>query len=218
VGLQQGFGGAELRLEAYRKDFERRLPELSVPSGMTLTGNVTLNAANTGWAEGAEALLRIPAWGPFSGWLSYAWSDVQRSSGYGGFYDADFSQPHVGNVVLEAELGWGLTLGGHWRLATGIPYTPVAGRSWDAATSRWVPVFGATNSARLDNYQRLDLRLEKRWLAAEAWWAHASLYLEAFNVLDAVNVTSVTYEDDYSDIRRLRQFPRLLFGGFDLAF
>ena len=216
-GLQQRFGRAELRLEAYHKDFERRLPDIVVPAGAA--GSVILNAANTGWAEGAEAMLRFPALGPFSGWLSYAWSDVERSSGYGGYYDADFSQPHVGNVVLEAELGWGLTLGGRWRLASGIPYTPVASRSYDPVSLHWVPVFGATNSARLDPYQRLDLRLEKRWFpVVPDWWTKISAFVEVFNALDAVNITSVTYEDDYSDIRRIRQFPRLFFGGVDLAF
>lgn len=218
VGLQQGLGRAELRVEAYHKDFEHRFPDVSVPTGITGSGNVTLNAASTGWAEGAEALLRVRAWGPFSGWLSYAWSSVLRSSGQGGYYDADFSQPHVGNLVLQAALPRHWTLGGRWRLASGIPYTPVLSRSVDSASGRWTPVFGATNSQRLPLYDRLDFRLEKRWDAEASWWRSVTAYVELINALDAENITSVTYEDDYSGIRRIRQFPRLVFGGLELAF
>ena len=190
-----------------------------MPTGLSAPANVVLNAASTGWAEGAEALLRLPPWGGLSGWLSYAWSSVLRGDGVHGFYDADFSQPHVGNVVLEAALPWGLTLGGRWRLASGIPYTPVQSRSYDAAAGRWVPVFGATNSERLPPYQRLDLRLEKRWTPPPgALGRGTTVFLELFNAFDAENITSVTYEDDYSGIRRIRQFPRLLFGGIEAAF
>jgi hypothetical protein len=218
VSVQQGLGSSELRLEAYHKDFEHRIPDTVVPTGVTYNPTVTLNAASTGSAEGAEALLRLPKIGFLGGWLSYAWSSVLRGSPVTGYYDADFSQPHVGSAVLEARLPWGLELGTRWRIATGIPYTPILSRSYDSTTGRWVPTFGATNSARLPTYQRLDFRLEKRWEAEASWWRTLTLYVELFNALDAENVTSVTYEDDYSDIRRIRQFPRLLFGGLDLAF
>jgi hypothetical protein len=219
ASLQQGLGPAELRIEAYHKDFEHRIPDTIVPTGVTYNPVVVLNAAGTGWAEGAEALLRLPPVGPLSGWFSYAWSSVIRGNPETGYFDADFSQPHVGNVVLELRLPWSMELGTRWRLASGIPYTPILSRSYDSTAGRWVPTFGATNSARLPPYQRLDLRLEKRWDAPEqAWWRHVTAYLELFNALDAENITSVTYEDDYSDIRRIRQFPRLFFGGVDFAF
>lgn len=219
VSLQQGLGPAELRLEAYRKDFERRIPERALAAGLSGTGGIVLNAAGTGWAEGAEALLRLPPLGRFGGWLSYAWSSVIRGDPARGYHDADFSQPHVGNLVLEAVLPLGLRLGGRWRVASGIPYTPVDSRSFDAGEGRWTPRFGAVNSARLPAYQRLDLRLEKVWRPAQAaWWRQLTAFVEAFNVTDAENVTSVTYEDDYSGIRRIRQFPRLLFGGLELGF
>jgi hypothetical protein len=219
ASLQQGLGPAELRIEAYHKDFEHRIPDTIVPTGVTYNPVVVLNAAGTGWAEGAEALLRLPPVGPLSGWFSYAWSSVIRGNPETGYFDADFSQPHVGNVVLELRLPWGMELGTRWRLASGIPYTPILSRSYDSAAGRWVPTFGATNSARLPPYQRLDLRLEKRWDTSEqAWWRHVTAYVELFNALDAENITSVTYEDDYSDIRRIRQFPRLFFGGLDFAF
>jgi hypothetical protein len=220
VGLTQGLGSAELRVEAYRKDFERRIPELSVSGGGGgNSSTVVLNAVGTGWAEGVETLLRLPAAGRFSGWLSYAWSGVQRGDAVRGYHDADFSQPHVGNLVLQAALDRGWTLGGRYRAASGIPYTPVASRSFDSGSGRWVPVFGPPNSQRLEPYQRLDLRLEKRWDYKDPegleW---VSAFIELFNALEVENVTSITYEDDYSGVRRIRQFPRLLFGGVELAF
>lgn len=217
VSLQQKLGaGGEMRLEAYRKDFERRLPDVNVPTGLsgTAASTVTLNAASTGWAEGAELWVGLPQLGDWSAWASYAWSSVLRSSGHG-FYDADFSQPHVGNLALQWRSQGGLTLGGRWRLASGIPYTPVRSRSFDASTGRWAPVFGATNSERLAPYQRVDLRVEQALGSKMGAWR---IFGECFNAFDALNVTSVTYEDDYSGLKLVRQFPRFFFGGIELAF
>src|SRR5581483_6113576 len=104
----------------------------------------------------------------------------------------------------------GFELGARFRAASGIPYTPVESRSYDSAQGRWVPVFGATNSQRLDWYQRLDLRVQQAW----NWpLGQLRLYAELYNALDWPNVTSVTYQDDYSGIRTVKQFPRFLFAG-----
>jgi hypothetical protein len=212
---QKGPADSQLRLEAYHKDFERRLPEIDVATGLTGSAStITINSASTGWAEGAELWLGLPQAGPWSAWASYAWSSVMRSAGHG-FYDADFSQPHVGNMALQWQSAQGLTLGGRWRIASGIPYTPIASRSYDSNTGRWTPVFGATNSQRLDPYQRVDLRAEQAWPSA---WGEWRIFTECFNAFDTPNVTSVTYEDDYSGLKLVRQFPRFFFGGLELQF
>ena len=209
--VEQGLGKKiELRLEAYHKDFERRIPPIVVGNQI---GSVAINAANVGFSEGAEASLRLKASGGTFGWLSYAWNDTMRSSGQG-FYDADFSQPHVINAVLNQTFG-DFEIGGRYRLASGIPYTPVESRSYDSAQGRWIPVFGATNSQRLDWYQRLDLRGQYSWTWSQA---QLRLFLELYNALDWPNVTSVTYQDDYSGIRTVKQFPRFLFAGIELEF
>jgi hypothetical protein len=211
TSLQQKGDWGQLRLEAYRKDFEKRLPEIRMPTGLSgAASTISLNAASSGWAEGAELWVGLPQLGAWSAWASYAYSSVLRSAGRG-FYDADFSQPHVGNLALQWQSEGGLTLGGRWRVASGIPYTPLESRSYDPASGRWAPTFGATNSARLPLYQRLDLRAEQ---AFGPW----RLFAELFNALDAPNVTSVTYEDDYSGLKLVRQFPRFLFGGVEIIF
>jgi hypothetical protein len=217
LGVEQRLGGWDLTVEAYHKGFQQFV-------GLSGTSNTF--AEDGGWAEGAEALLRLPPRGPVQGWFSYAWSDVMRatpttSTAGPTYYPGDFSQPQALGMVLQARLPWGLQLGARLRVASGIPYTPVASRVSSTAGSvvTWTPTFGGTNSARLEPYQRLDLRLQKRWQpAARAWWRSVTGYVELINLTDAPNVTTVTYEDDYSDIRRIRQFPRLAFAGADLAF
>jgi hypothetical protein len=198
-------------VEAFHKDFERRVPPvvLSAPQG-----SIALNSASTGFAEGVEASWRVKIAGATFGWLSYAWNDVMRSSGRG-FYPADFSQPHVVNAVLNLGLTDALELGLRYRAASGIPYTPVASRSFDPATGRYTPTFGPANSERLDWYQRLDLRSQYAWTFAKA---ELRLFAELYNALDWPNVTSVTYQDDYSGIRTVKQFPRFLFGGIEAEF
>jgi len=214
TGVEQRWQGWDLKLEVYRRDFQRDFPPQVVASSPA-TGDVALNAFDTGWAEGAEALLKMPKLGPFTGWASYAWSDVMHvalsSTGEAvGYYPADFSQPHIGSLVLQCALPWGFQLGGRLRLATGIPYTPLTSNA---------PTFGPTNSARLPDYQRIDLRLQKQWTAAEgAWWRELTAYVDVFNATNVDNITSVSYKSDYSDIERIRQFPRLPILGVDLAF
>jgi hypothetical protein len=221
TGLEQRWQGWDLKLEAYHRNFQRDLPPGAVASG-SATGDISTNAYDTGWAEGAEALLKMPRLGPLSGWASYAWSDVMHadltSTGAAlGYFPADFSQPHIGSLVLQCALPWGMQIGAHLRLATGTPYTPV--RGVPNGSGGFTPIFGATNSQRLPDYQRLDLRLQKRWIAEEgAWWRDVTAYLDVFNATDADNVTSVGDKADYSDIERIRQFPTLPILGVDLAF
>jgi hypothetical protein len=147
------------------------------------------------------------------GWLSYDWTDTLRSVG-NGFYPADFSQPHVVNAVFNTSVGESLELGARYRLASGIPYTPIASRSLDSQ-GNYTPSFGPTNSERLDWYQRLDLRAQYEWR-----WRHCLFrpFLEVYNATNSPNVTSVTYKSDYSGPLYVKQFPRFFFVGMELEF
>ncbi len=78
-----------------------------------------------------------------------------------------------------------------------------------------MPVFGATNSERLDWYQRLDLRAQYSFFLKPTT---LRIFLELINALDWPNVTSVTYKEDYSDIRTIKHFPRFLFAGLEAEF
>ncbi len=213
ASLTQSWGKQEFKIETYQKGFERRLPAyvINSPQGLTFT----VNAANTGSSQGLELTWRLrPVQGVFA-WLSYAYNETLRSRLPGEpQFPADFSQPHVVNAVLSWTRGpW--EAGARYRFASGIPYTPVLSRSYDLVKQRWLPVFGSVNSARLEDYQRLDIRLQRQSLWPR--W-QARIFLEFINALDLPNVTSVTYNDDYSDLRRVRQLPRLLFAGMELEF
>jgi hypothetical protein len=234
AGVEQRLGAWKLEVEAYHKDFEQYYNAALTYSA----GTGGLDSLATGWAEGAEALLYLPKVGPVQGWVSYAWSDVMRAnvtrtaqgsgpaSGWtvAGFYPGDFSQPQMFSLVLQSHLPWKMLLGARLHLASGIPYTPVASAvsSTSGSTTTWTATFAGTNSARLSPYERLDLRLEKRWEPEPAlrapWWKSVTAYLEAFNLTGAQNITAFTYNDDYSDIHRIPQFPRLAIAGADLAF
>ncbi len=210
AALEQDLAASQrLRVEWYHKDFERRLPPYTVSSG---SESVVLNAANTGYAEGAELSWRMRPVGGFFAWASYAWNYTLRSSGRG-YYEADFSQPHVVNAVANFAFTPALEAGLRYRLASGIPYTPVESVSHDA--NGYHPIFGATNSRRLDWYQRFDLRAQYSFLYP-SWTLR--FFTELVNALDWPNVTSVTYEDDYSRIRTVKQFPRFLFAGVEAVF
>jgi hypothetical protein len=63
----------------------------------------------------------------------------------------DYDQPHVLTVVGSKELGaW--TVGARFRVATGLPRTPVIGAFYDATNDLYQPIFGAQNSIRLPTF------------------------------------------------------------------
>jgi outer membrane receptor protein involved in Fe transport len=216
LGAHQKWRRCDLGFEAYHKDFGKSIPQQTLNIGDA--GSLSFNALDTGWAQGVESMLRVDRFGPFSGWLSYARSEDMRIYDGTRMAPSDFSQPHVGNIVLNTSLPWDVTLGERYRIASGIPYTPITERVYVEQAGAWVPTFGEKNSQRLPPYQRLDVRLEKRWLSAESWWRVIIVYVDVINVLGTENVTSVAYNDDYSDIIRIKQFPRLFIGGVNLQF
>ena len=88
-------------------------------------------------------------------------------------------------------------LGGRasFRLVSGNPLTPVIRSTYDATLDQYRPVFGARNSDRSPLFQRLDVRIEKKWSFQS--WALAT-YLDVQNVYNARNQEGFSYNYDYT--------------------
>jgi hypothetical protein len=212
-------GGQSLRAELYHKDFSRFLP----PTVAEVQGNtLTVNSTGTGFTDGAELTWRAAFNHGTFGWVSYSYTWVERGLGLDlPLAEADFSQPHVFNLVVNQALSTAWELGLRLRVASGIPYTPIASRSYDSATNTWSATFGGVNSQRLDWYRRLDLRLQYELSSSLKYFLRdwtLRVEGEVLNVLDAPNATSVTYEPDYSGLHEVRQFPRIYFVGLEGEF
>jgi len=100
---------------------------------------------------------------------------------------------------------------------SGAPYTPIVGTTPDPnGTGRFIPQFGATNSARYPAYQRFDLRLDRTFIHRGDKKTVASL--EILNLFDRENVLSYGYSADFSNRSAIHQLPRIFGLGVKLYF
>lgn len=153
-----------------------------------------------GSSYGMELLLRELEGGPFSGWLSYAWTQGNRISPSGLRYTPTQDRPH--NLSLVGT--WrrrtnALSL--HVQLASGTSYTPVLGNYerdvYSTADGRWLANGAATqilggpkNSARLPFYNRVDVSLTHD---GRLFNRAASMFVSVVNVLNAKNPAGYVY-------------------------
>ena len=199
-------GGWVASVEAYVKRYD----DLVTPDPAAIYAN-----KGSGYARGAEVLVRRSFEERLAGWLGYAWAASRRRDAPGGdLRRSDYDLPHAVTAVGRGRLTKALTVSARWRWSTGLPYTPVTGQTADA-TGAAVPVFGAVNSRRLPAYHRLDLRAEYR-VRFETWTLVP--YLELLNAYDRRNLATVVWTSNYSGERRIRQLPRTLFFGLGATF
>ncbi len=214
AGYEWKSDNLNVRLETYRKDYRN----LVTNDPLTYYAN-----GGSGYARGVDVFVQGSAtFG--SGWISYGYLDSRRRE-----LDAPRQVPssygvrHSLTAVGTKDLGGHLQAGFRLGYATGRPYRPVVGRSYDAGRGVWRPVYGEVNSARLPDYSRLDVRLT-RLFSLPAWGglpasSVCALYLEALNVLDRKNVLEYTYSDDYAERHESLSYfsDRYLVGGFALT-
>jgi len=78
-----------------------------------------------------------------------------------------------------------------------------------------VPVFAGINSSRLPVYHRLDLRMVYA-MRFQSWTL--SPFLELLNVYDRQNLATIVWSSSYSEDRRIKQLPRIVFFGLEFKF
>ncbi|HEX4451973.1 MAG TPA: TonB family protein [Kofleriaceae bacterium] len=166
-----------------------------------------VNFDNNGhsYAYGLELLIKREISEHFYAWLSYTYSRaLQYSTSTDTWHATAFDEPHVMNAIASWKPGGGWEVGLRYQLASGRPYTPVVGATYDADAGAYVPVHGDTNSVRLPLFSQLDARVEKDWLFNR--WSFG-VYLDIINVLDQTNVEAVQYDYRYRDSAPITSFP-----------
>jgi len=174
------------------------------PDGTIDQPNFTNDGA--GFTYGLEVMIRRELSERLYGWLSYTYSHSERRRPGQDWELTPFDQTHVANAVASWRAGGGWELGVRWRAATGRPYQPVIGSTYDADEGDYVPVFGPEMSARLPFYQQLDARVEKVWLF-DTWML--GLYVDVQNVLNQDNVEALDYDYRYRETANIGGLPFL---------
>jgi TonB family protein len=155
---------------------------------------VTQDAGNSGsgFAYGAEWLLKYTPDDHFFGWVAYTLSRSERRD----LPSEDlrlfrYDQTHILTMIGSYKLGYGWQVGARFRLVSGNLFTPSTYGAVDATAGSnlgvsTVPLF----SQRLPLFEQLDLRADKTWVF-DAW--RLTLYLDVQNVYNRANAEGVSY-------------------------
>jgi hypothetical protein len=180
--------------------YNRRFLNIVDPGAtiVNANGSVTQEAfanAGIGRAYGLEVLLRHEVTAQFFGWVAYTLSrsEVRRTDTSDPYALSTFDETHILTLVASYRLPWGFELGARFRYVTGRPTTPTIHPYdiYSADGNRYFPTAGATNSARLQDFNQLDLRLEKVFPFPS--WSF-SAYVDVQNVYNRKNTEATFYD------------------------
>jgi TonB family protein len=187
-----------LGVEGFYKQIYRRV---IVPE----SGEPPFTNDGKGRVVGLEVAGRKKATGRWFGFLSYTLMKSDRKEPGQPWRPFDYDQRHIFTLAGTVLLGRGWEAGATMRVITGNPYTPytdVAPFAFD--TGNYFPEIGRINSLRNPTFNRLDLRVEKKW-TFDSW--RLAWYLDIQNVYNATNQEGITYSFDYSQKGVVRGLP-----------
>ncbi len=130
-------------------------------------------------------------------------------------YDFDYDSPNVLNVMATYKLGDWWEFGLIYRYATGLPFTPYDLFSRRQVGNTWYCDEGPKNSERLPDYQRLDIRVDRRFVFS-SW--NLSVYLEIWNLTNHENVTRYEYSEDFLEKKPVKIFSLMPMLGVAMEF
>ena len=215
-----------VRVEAYGKSYGQ-LPE----PPFTIDPRVRPEELRyfSGRSYGADVFLRQLETGGFGGWISYGYS-VSRRERAGRRYWPAQDRRHNANVVVSWVPSRRWTVGARYGLATGNPYTALAGRFDTPVYDPFGNIFdpqglfereaaarGDRNAERYPLYHRLDLSVERSYFAGRTAFRP---YLSVVNATNRRNVFAYDF-DYYSDpptATAVSQFPLLPTLGIKVEF
>ena len=209
LGAQVGTGNEQARVELYDKQYRDLI-------GLT-RDNRTVGDGGTGVARGADVFVKHQIWPFFSMRVSYSYvhswrTDPDTRVQAPAPFDITNSLTIVGDQTLPK--GWSFSCA--WRYATGKPFTPVTGATFDQQTQVWVPQYAAPQSERLPPEKKFDIALSR---ATRISGNNQLVYFFSLdNVFDRTNLYEYTYTPDYSRRIPVRSlFNRSLYFGASLT-
>jgi hypothetical protein len=160
-----------------------------------------------GRVYGGELLVRQELFHGFFGWIAYTLSRSERQDHPGDPWRVfQFDQTHILTLIASYKFGRGYQIGVRFRYVTGNPYTPIVGAYYDSVDDRYVPIQAPVYSGRLDSFNQLDIRFDKKWTFR--LWSY-SMYLDLQNVYYATNEEGVTYNFNYTQQKPIAGLPIL---------
>jgi hypothetical protein len=188
AGAQIGADKDVARIEIY----EKRYHDL-----VGLTRDKEVVGGGIGHARGADVFVRRK-FGPFfSTRATYTFVDSRRTDPSSGIVaPAPFDVTHTLSLIADQLLPKGWSVSGAVRYATGKPFTPVTGATFNATRSVWEPEYGAPYSERLPSMQKIDLSVSR--VTRLSMRTVLVYFFSLDNILDRENIYQYTYNADYT--------------------
>ena len=188
LGAQIGGDTRMLRVEAYDKrydDLAQRTRDYDVVGG------------GTGRARGVDVFAKGQAALGVTGRVSYSFVSSRRTDPDAGVVTrAPFDITHTVTAVAERTLVGGVRASIAYRFATGRPFTPVTGSTYDSQQQVYVPVYGEPMSERLPAFRRLDFSTS--YFRQLTPGLQSVVFVSLMNMLDRTNAQRYSYNADYS--------------------
>ncbi|MBT5955943.1 MAG: hypothetical protein HOG97_04180, partial [Candidatus Marinimicrobia bacterium] len=168
-----------------------------------------------------------------SGWLSYAYSKIERTvdlNSNGNIWDtqeiypAKYDKPHSFNTLLSYIINKKYTAGLTTSFGSGQTYTPVIGKvhqtsaeaygSLENPYSNFGNIYGAKNSSRYPNYFRVDVSIARKM---KLFGIDSELKFQIVNLTDYYNVLlyNWNHESSPSKVQAYSMFPRIITFGWE---
>ena len=222
--------GNTISLETYYKDYSTiydvnpKFDATDIESSLAISG--------TAKAGGIEFLYRFKK-NKLSGWLSYAYSKIERTVDLNSdgniwnvqeIYPAKYDKPHSFNILMSYNINDKYTMGLTTSLGSGQTYTPVIGKVHQTSVesygtlenpySNFGNIYGAKNSSRYPNYFRIDVSIARKMKLFEI---DSELKFQVVNLTDNYNVLlyNWNHESSPSKVQAFSMFPRIITFGWE---
>jgi hypothetical protein len=220
-------------IESYFKTYNHIYDLNPMVSGTDIEG--TLAIPGTGEAYGLELLYRLKK-DKLSGWVSYAYSHIEREVDFNSDgkiwpeqenYSAKYDKPHSFSAVLNYEFNQKYAMGSSLIFGSGQTYTPVVGKVHQSGINDFTGldnpyynfgnIYGAKNSARYPNYFRIDVSLSKK---TNTFGLNGTWKFQIINVTNHFNVLLYNWdhESSPSKVQAYSMFPTILSFGWEFEF
>ncbi|HCA43842.1 MAG TPA: hypothetical protein DEP28_11390 [Bacteroidetes bacterium] len=215
----------ELRttLEFYVKDYKDVPVSLDNPTFIILNGGTEYGpnliskaiSGGKGIVRGFDFSLHKKLTGDgFYGMLNYSYMKSEFTALAGGTVPSAFDQTHQLTLIAGYQVADDWLISAKFKFATGKPFTP-----YDIETSkslgRGVYVMDRYNSERMPDYNRLDLRVDKKFN-----FKGFSIvgYVEVQNVFNKQNISEYYWDTDFERVGKIYHWSFFPVGGFSLQF
>ena len=231
VGLEYWMSeGNTISLETYYKSYSTIYDINPRYDATDIEGSIAI--AGTAEAGGIEFLYRFKK-NKLSGWLSYAYSKIERTVDLNSdgiiwdeqeVYPAKYDKPHSLSGLISYNINDKYTMGLTTSFGSGQTYTPVIGKlhqtsvesygSLENPYSNFGNIFGAKNSSRYPNYFRVDISISRQM---SLFGIDSELKFQIVNLTDYYNVLLYNWdhESSPSKVEAYSMFPRIITFGWE---